>query len=128
MQMWSTTQNCDCKLRDVPAMNYFSIDKYPRGETIIRDPSIFQKYYKLPDKTNQTMVAPTDESKYNCVATGNIGRINPNNTLTIIDKSTNVFKLEQIKEYVARNLGNVDFCCFVCFVNSSHVIVVTTLL
>ena len=24
--------NCDCKLRDVPEINYFSIDKYPRGE------------------------------------------------------------------------------------------------
>ena len=94
------TPNCEFKLRDVPEMNYFSTDKYPRGEIMIRGPSIFQGYYKLPDKTKETLVAPTDESKYNWVATGDIGRINPNGTLTIIDRRKNIFKLGQ-GEYVA---------------------------
>ena len=87
------TPNCEIKLRDVPEMNYFSTDTNPRGEIMIRGPSIFQGYYKKKKKTQETLVESTDGSKYKWVATGDIGRINPNGTLTIIDRRKNILKL-----------------------------------
>ena len=81
-------------------MNYFHTDTNPRGEILIRGPSIFQGYYKLPEKTAEALVESTDSSKYSWIATGDIGRINPNGSLTIIDRRKNIFKLAQ-GEYVA---------------------------
>jgi long-chain acyl-CoA synthetase len=43
---------CKFRLRDIPEMNYFSTDKpYPRGELMLKGPSIFTGYYKRPDTT-----------------------------------------------------------------------------
>lgn len=84
--------NCIVKLADVPDLEYFAKDDV--GEVCIKGPCQSLGYFKEPRKTDELF------DKEGWLRTGDIGRWNPNGTLSIIDRQKNILKLAQ-GEYVA---------------------------
>jgi len=82
------------RLEAVPDMEYYPSSDPPRGEVIMRGASLFSGYYKRDDLTKDAMDAD------GWFHTGDVGEIQPNGSLKIIDRKKNIFKLSQ-GEYVA---------------------------
>jgi long-chain acyl-CoA synthetase len=73
------------KLIDVPEKNYFACDNV--GEICIRSPAVFKGYLKDETKTREAL---TDQG---WLLTGDIGRWTEANTLKIIDRKKNIYKV-----------------------------------
>jgi long-chain acyl-CoA synthetase len=87
-----TTELC---LMDVPDMEYFATDKpYPRGELLIRGPTVFTEYYKNEAETKKAF---TEDGWFR---TGDIASIDGLGRFRIIDRVKNVLKLAQ-GEYIS---------------------------
>ncbi|ORX66939.1 acetyl-CoA synthetase-like protein [Linderina pennispora] len=78
------------RLRDCPEMNYQSTDKpCPRGELLLKGDAIMTGYYKNDELTKESF-------KDGWLYTGDIAQINPNGTISIIDRCKNIFKLHSL--------------------------------
>lgn len=83
---------CMVKVEDVPEMGYFAANN--EGEILIKGSNVFQGYYKNPEKTAEAL----DSNGW--LHTGDIGMIQKNGTVKIIDRKKHIFKLAQ-GEYIA---------------------------
>jgi len=92
--------NVEIKLADVPEMGYTSdsVDESgahtPRGEILIKGPTVFKRYYKNEKKTKE------DLDEHGWFHSGDIGQMNPDGSFSIVDRKKNIFKLSQ-GEYIA---------------------------
>ncbi len=78
------------KLVDVPELGYLHSDKpYARGEICLRGASVLRGFYKNPELTKQVK----DEEGW--LHTQDIGMLVHRNALKIIDRKSNIFKLQQ---------------------------------
>ncbi|GAQ82914.1 Long-Chain Acyl-CoA Synthetase [Klebsormidium nitens] len=92
----------ELKLEDVPEMGYTAGGDVPQGEIVLRGYSIMDGYYKEATMTAEVLDAD------GWFHTGDIGQINPNGTLNIIDRKKNIFKLAQ-GEYVAAEKLEIQY-------------------
>ncbi|RKO98914.1 hypothetical protein CXG81DRAFT_1294, partial [Caulochytrium protostelioides] len=93
--------NSECKLVDLPELNYTSADQpFPRGEIYTRGPSVFSHYYRQPELTAAALVPSPDGRGRPWLKTGDVGMWDAAGHLVIIDRAKNMFKLAQ-GEYVA---------------------------
>jgi len=88
----ATTELC---LMDVPDMEYLATDKpHPRGELLIRGPTVFKEYYK---NEAETAKAFTPDGWFR---TGDICTVDELGRFRIVDRVKNVLKLAQ-GEYIS---------------------------
>lgn len=96
--------NVKVRLRDIPEMGYLSTANPPKGEICMWGPSIMKGYFKNPEKTAEAF-------HDGWLLSGDVGVINPNGSVKIIDRAKNIFKLSQ-GEYIApEKLENVYIQC-----------------
>lgn len=81
------------RLEEVSEMGYSPLANPSRGEICVRAKSPFSGYYKDPDLTNEVF-------RDGWFHTGDIGEMQPNGVVKIIDRKKNLIKLSQ-GEYVA---------------------------
>lgn len=85
----------EIRLQSLPDMGYTTDDvPRPRGEILVRGPSMFAGYYKNPALT----AAAVDADGW--FHTGDIGQFNADGSLSVIDRKKSMLKLSQ-GEYVA---------------------------
>jgi len=86
--------NCKIRLRDIPEMGYLHTNNPPKGEICFWGPSVMKGYFRNPEKTAECIDAN------GWLASGDVGQVNPNGSVKIVDRAKNIFKLSQ-GEYIA---------------------------
>ena len=91
----AVTPACEVCLQDVPDMEYLVTDlPHPRGELLIRGPSIFREYFKNGAETSKALGAD------GWFHTGDICSVNELGQFRIIDRRKNFLKLSH-GEYIS---------------------------
>eukprot|EP01084_Bolivina_argentea_P241919 405981_1 len=94
--------NIEYRLVDAPECDYHVTDKpYARGEVQLRGPTVMSGYFKNEEATKKAL------NEDGWFSTGDIGRINPNGTLSIIDRRKNMFKTAMGEYIAAEKIENV---------------------
>ena len=75
------------QLRDVPELGIYADGNTPMGEIYVKGNSVFKGYYKNPELTKKML----DEDGW--LKLGDIGIINPNGSLKVLDRVGEVKKL-----------------------------------
>jgi long-chain acyl-CoA synthetase len=92
----------ECMLRDVPDLKYTRESQpNPQGEVLLRGPSIFVGYFRNPTLTQET------KDPQGWLHTGDVGELLEGNSLKIIDRIKNIFKLSQGEYIVSEKLERV---------------------
>eukprot|EP00092_Neocalanus_flemingeri_P017052 GFUD01018440.1.p1 GENE.GFUD01018440.1~~GFUD01018440.1.p1 ORF type:complete len:721 (+),score=167.25 GFUD01018440.1:139-2301(+) len=98
------------RLKNWEEGNYRVTDKpRPRGEVLIGGGNITSGYYKQPEKTAEEYFVDTDGKRW--YKSGDIGQVEEDGTLKIIDRKKDLIKL-QCGEYVS--LGKVESVLKTC--------------
>lgn len=103
----------DVKLIDAPEMGYFTTDKPPRGEICVKTPAMIDGYFKSPDITAEKFVD-------GYFLTGDIGVMDGEGKVRIIDRKKNIFKLSQ-GEFVSPERLEALYVGASCFVSQMYV-------
>jgi len=105
----------EVKLVDVPEMGYVTTSDPPYGEVWMRGHSVTTSgYYKNPELTKEVY---TEDGWFK---TGDIGRWNPNGTLSIVDRIKNLVKgptgeyvaLEKLESIYKNSVWVVNVCVY----------------
>jgi len=92
--------HCKLRLRDIPEMQYLHTNDPPKGEICFWGPGITKGYFKNPVKTAEAFHGEW-------LLSGDVGQVNPNGSIKIVDRAKNIFKLSH-GEYIApEKLENV---------------------
>jgi len=92
----SPTDVMQVRLVDAPECGYLTTDEpHPRGEIQLNGLNMMDGYYKNPEATAKVL-----DKETGWFSTGDIGRLNPNGTISIIDRRKNLFKTST-GEYIA---------------------------
>lgn len=68
-------------------MNYLHTNNPPKGEICFWGPSNMDGYFLNPEKTLEA------KNQDGWIFSGDVGRINPDMSISIIDRAKNIFKL-----------------------------------
>jgi len=96
-------QGVQIKLVNWEEGGYRVTDSSPRGEIVIGGENVAVEYYKMPEKTLEDFY--TDDKGTRWFSTGDIGQIDGDGTIRIIDRKKDLVKL-QFGEYIS--LGKVE--------------------
>lgn len=100
--MGGPTVGIEYKLQDVEEMGYGKNSlPYPKGEICIRGPSIFVGYFKNKELTDKV------KDKDGWLHSGDVGMLGSGNSLKVIDRIKNIFKLSQGEYIVSEKLERV---------------------
>ncbi|GAV84956.1 AMP-binding domain-containing protein [Cephalotus follicularis] len=94
----------EARLESVPEMGYDALSSEPRGEICLRGITLFSGYHKRDDLTKEVLVD-------GWFHTGDIGELQPNGSMKIIDRKKNIFKLSQGEYIAVENLENTYSRC-----------------
>jgi len=110
--------SCEFKLVDCPELGYKSTNSTPQGEIWLRGPSVSSGYFNAPEKTAEAFM------KDNWFATGDIGQLHTDGTLSIIDRKKNLVKLPDGEYIAVENLESQykdsGFVANICIVTNPH--------
>lgn len=109
----SVLPNSTVKLINAPEMGYFTTDSPPRGEICVKTSSMIDGYFKSPDITAEKFVD-------GYFLTGDIGVMEGDGKVKVIDRKKNIFKLAQ-GEFVSPERLETLFVGASCYISQMYV-------
>lgn len=109
----SVLPNSTVKLINAPEMGYFTTDSPPRGEICVKTSSMIDGYFKSPDITAEKFVD-------GYFLTGDIGVMESDGKVKVIDRKKNIFKLAQ-GEFVSPERLETLFVGASCYISQMYV-------